>query len=242
MILIDSRTGSKELAPYIRRIGVPCELANLEFGDCALEGNGPKGPIAVGIERKTLHDMLHSVDDSRYSAHQRPGMLKMYDKSFLIVEGNWRPHDPDGTLMESHNGGSWGQCRYRSQRVMYSKLRRYLFSVQLSGVPVLYTRDLFHTAYDICECFHYFQKRWESHTSLIEVQKLNIPALDGKPKLVRRWAADLENVGTLLSIEAERQFKTPISLAQSSESDWLRIKGIGVKSARNIVKEIWGIK
>jgi len=240
MILIDDRTGSKELLTYIMAIGVPCEISRLEFGDFAFEGNGPRGRIAIGIERKTLHDMLNCIDDSRYAAHQRPGMNSTYDKNFLILEGNWGPGAPPnmaGVLLEKGY-----PCRYRTGKVMYSKLYRYMLSISLSGVTVLHSRDMRETAVNITEVYHYFQKNWEAHTALISTQILAIPALTQKPSLVRRWAADLANIGVKHSIEAERMFKTPIKLAQSTESDWMSIPGIGVKTAMGVIREIWGNK
>lgn len=240
MILVDSRIGSKELLPFIRRAGVLCELGSLEFGDAAFEGNGPSGKIMVGVERKRLHDMLNCIDDHRYTGHQKIGMARMYAKSFLVVEGSWMPSNPDGWLLEGFNGGSWVPCRYRSRRTIYSKLYRYLLSVQLSGVIITYSRDIWHTAYNICEIFHYFQKRWENHTSLLETQKLQIPDMNAKPSLTRRWAAEIEDVGVKLSQEAESLFGSPLSLAESTEADWMSIKGIGKKTAQKIVKEIRG--
>lgn len=252
MILIDPRSGNEKpetvttidkMVSYIRKVGIPCDKWSLEFADAAFEGNGPEGRILIGVERKSLHDMLNCIDDARYVAHQKIGMQSMYAKSFLIVEGCWRPHDPDGWLMEGFDGGArWGFCRYRSRQTLYSKLRRYLFSVSLSGVIVLYTRDLWHTSYDICELYTYFQKQWDSHTSLIEVQKLAIPDMMGKPSLVRKWAADIEDVGVKLSLEAEKYFRTPINLANSLVDDWLALPRVGIKTAQNIMDQIRGKK
>ncbi|MGH7184520.1 MAG: helix-hairpin-helix domain-containing protein [Nitrospiraceae bacterium] len=243
MIILDTAVGSKELLSLIRKRGVLCEKVPLKFADAAFEGHGPEGIISIGVERKALHDMLACIDDSRYSAHQLPGMASMYTKSFLIVEGEWRPHDQDGTLMEGFKGGtSWGACRYRSQRVLYSKLYRYLISVSLAGVIITYSKNMDHTAQNIVELFHYFQKPWHKHTALLETQKLNIPSLNGKPTLRRRWAADLEGVGVVGSQAADKQFKTAFSLANADESEWLKIPGIGVKTAQSIVSEIRGWK
>lgn len=143
--------------------------------------------------------------------------------------------------MEGFNGGtSWGYCRYRSRRTLYSELYRYLISLQLSGVLVIFSRDLFHTAFNICEWYHYFQKPWQKHTSMQEIQKINLPTLDFKPSLTRRWANDLTDVGVKMSELAERHFKSPIRLANADESEWLRLPGIGIKTAQQIVREIWG--
>lgn len=247
MILLDSRGGQNQdyintLIGHVRKIGVSIETTQLQFGDVAFEGKGPDGTIMVGIELKKLHDILNCIDDSRYNM-QRIGMKNMYQVSALYVEGHWKPHDGNGLLMEGFNGGvSFGYCKHRTGRPMYAKLRRYLYSVSLSGVLVCHTRDAFHTAYDICELFHYFQKKWQDHTSLLETQKLNIPQLARKPTLVRKWAADLSDVGVKLSMEAERHFRKPITLATADESEWLKLPGVGVKTAQQIVREIWGVR
>lgn len=249
MILVDLKGDKKDKHPgldmlnHIRRSGVSCEPDNLLYADACFEGRGPLGTVCVGIERKALHDMLQCIDDARYTGHQRIGMKQMYAVSVLAIEGHWRPHDGDGHLMEGFNGGvSWGYCKYRSQRTMYAKLYRYLISVALSGVIVTYSRDVQHTAANILEWFHYFQKKWDGHTSLQEMQSLAIPTLNAKPSLVRRWANDLDSIGTKLSEDAEALFKTPIKLATSEETDWLRIRGIGPKTAQEIVRAIWGRK
>lgn len=244
MIILDRRVGSAELLTHVRSIGVSCELGDLEFGDACFEGKGPdNGTLLIGIERKTLHDMLSCIEDSRYSAHQLVGMKQMYAVSVLMIEGHWKPHDPKGFLMEGFHGGtSWGWLRHRTQRTMYAKLYRYLISVQMAGVMVSYSRDPWHTAYNICEWYHWSQKSWGSHTALTETQKIAIPTFERKPSLLRRWAADLDGIGAKLSGVAEKHFKTPLKMANADEGEWLRVPGVGVKTAQSIVKEIWGHK
>lgn len=242
VILVDNRTGSKELLPYIRAAKVQCELAQLEFGDACFEGNGPEGRILVGVERKTLGDMLNCIDDARYAAHQRPGMLSMYNRSILMIEGEWKPDLHSGYMMWLAGHMTWKPFSYRSRYVAYSKLFRYLMSIQMSGVIVMQTRDLEHTAFNICECCYYFGKKWADHTALQEMQKFNLPDLNGRPSLVRRWAAALDGVGVKHSLVADKTFKTPLELAQSDELDWVRIPGIGVKLAKSIVRSIHGIR
>lgn len=242
MILVSSAVGSKELKPIIRSLGVVCDAVPLEFGDAAFEGNGPEGLMSIGVERKRLHDILQCIDDGRYTGHQRIGMNKAYRKSFLIIEGWWKPHSQSGLLMEGfidkRGTLAWAYCRPRGQGVMYSKLYRYLISVQLGGVVVVYSKDIGQTCFDVVEMYHYFQKPWRDHKSLLEMQKLVIPTLETKPSLTRRWAACLPGIGTELSSEAERVFRKPIALATADETDWLRLEGVGVSTAQKIVREI----
>lgn len=243
MILVSAE--SKELESLIRARGVPVQREPLVFGDVCFEGNGPHGTILVGVELKKLHDILNCIDDARYSAHQRVGMAQMYRVSILNIQGYWRQHDTEDLLMEGfiNKDGklSWAYCRPAGRNVAYSKLRRYLFSVSLSGVHVTYTRDVVHTANDIIHWYWYFQKRWKDHTSLLEMQKLNIPTLNGKPTLVRRWAADLEGIGVKMSEDAARMFKTPIALASADETEWVRLPGVGVATAQAIWREVHGL-
>jgi ERCC4-type nuclease len=247
MILIDYREKeAKELQRIFLSIGVASEIATLEFGDFALEGNGPHGKTLVGIERKKLHNVLSVIDSGQYSGHQGPGMYQMYGHRFFLVEGDWAPGRlPNmlGMLLERFpNMTGFAPCRYRAGKVMYSKLYRYLLSISMSGVTVLHSRNLYETAVNITEVYHWFQKSWSNHTSLITMQNLAIPSLGGKPSLVRRWAAELEGIDVKLSQEADKIFKTPIALAQSDHFDWVKIKGLGVARAKHIIGEIWGRK
>ena len=253
MIIVDPRSGGEKpgtettvdkLVTLIRRNGIECTKEALMFGDFAFEGNGPDGErILIGVERKSLHDMLNCIDDARFAGHQKVGMKQMYKISFLALEGNWRPHDPDGWLMEGFNGGqTWTHCKYRSQRTLYAKLFRYLLSIQISGVIITHSRDLFGTAYNVCEIYNYFQKRWEDHTSLLEIAKLKIPDMNHRPSLVRRWASDLDDIGVKMSHLAEQWFESGQELANSSAADWLRIPGVGLKTAQKIVKQIRSIR
>jgi ERCC4-type nuclease len=249
MILVDNKSGrvepggrdsQKEILVHIHRTGCKAELTSLEFGDAAFEGNGPNGKILIGIERKTIGDMLNCIDDSRYSAHQRPGMMAMYQKSILIIEGVWKPDITTGYLMECINTLSWRVVKQRTQMARYNKLFRYLLTVQFSGVTVIWSRDMEQTAYNITEIFHWFQKPWDQHTSLLEMQKLNIPALTGRPKLVQRWAAEIDGIGVKHSQDAVKVFKTPYDLARSDETEWITLPGVGAKLARSVIKQIHG--
>lgn len=246
MILVDPRDGntvndqqaSMELVRYIRARGVMADRFRLDSGDLQFEGNSLQGRILVGIERKTLHDLLHCIDDGRLN-QQRISMAKMYAVSILMVEGVYR-ESREGYLLQGFvhgDGYKFKLCDYRQRPVLYSKLR-YLMSIALTGMIVCRTSDILHTALEACEWYNYFQN--PDHTSMLAIQKPIIPAADGRPTLTRKWAHDIEGVGLKYSAEAQKIFKTPYDLARSDESDWLRIDGIGVPTAQDIVRQIHG--
>lgn len=257
MILVDSAVGSWELQSLIVKQGIACDKTQLTYADACFEGFGPDGLVAIGVERKRIGDILQCIDDGRFTGHQRIGMAKMYRFSFLIIEGYWKPDTGSGVLLEGHpkRDGSlvWSPYRPGGRVVMYHKLRRYLFSLSLGGVVVLYSRDLAQTAYDICELYHWFQKQWRDHKSLLAMhrgyfwqqdgrtdQLMALPAMMQKPSLVRRWAAELSGVGVRKSEEAARVFKTPRAMVEADADDWQQIDGIGPVIANRIVKEIGG--
>jgi ERCC4-type nuclease len=242
-----------DLRHLIERRGVTCDRSLLTYADACFEGNGPTGHVTIGVERKKIPDLLTCINDGRFTGHQLVGMKKAYRFVFLIVEGEWKPHDETGVLMqlyESKNGYQWGELR---PRTMYSKLRRFLFSVSLGGVVVLYTRNIAHTAFDITEIYHWFQKPWRDHRSLLDLhlgsfwlqdgrtdQLMTLPSLTRKPSLVRQWASQLPGVGVKKSEDAERVFKTAREMANADELDWMRVPGVGAATAQAIVKKVGG--
>lgn len=260
MILVDGAVGSYELQSLINRQGIRCEKANLEAADACFEGYGPEGMVLIGVERKKIQDALDCIDTGRFGGFQLPKMRQMYRFRFIIIEGVWRPDTRHGFLQQEHlntDGRSWwSDQRHGGKREMYHKLRRYLFSITMAGAHVIYTRDIGHTVYDICELYHWFQKRWRDHKSMETLysgyawdaqpkqsEDLSmIPTIDRRPSLVRRWAAGIDGVGVKLSADAERVFRTPIALATADEADWVEVPGIGLRMASDIVKQIMGKK
>lgn len=248
MILVDTFEESErnhKLGIYfqreITRIGVKADVCPLAAGDFCFEGNGPEGTIGVGIERKTLHDMLNCIDDGHLTS-QLVKLKNAFNLRVIILEGHWKPHDQTGLLMEGFSGGtSWGYCKNPS-KVIYAKLYRYLISLQLSGAIVTQSRDWQHTAYNVVEWHHYFQKRWSEHTALKQMPGVAVPTLAARPSLVRKWAYAIDDIGDKKSELAANHFKTPLALATADEMEWLKLPGVGIPTAQKIVRQIRGMR
>jgi ERCC4-type nuclease len=92
-VLVDDRAGSKDLIlkPCLRGIA---ELSRLNFGDVMIAGNGPKGSVAVGIEVKSIWDLVASAANGRLMDTQITGMLGDYSHCWLLVYGSWRTGRP----------------------------------------------------------------------------------------------------------------------------------------------------
>lgn len=99
MILIDSAAGSKELIKYppLDNPSIAC-LSNLAVSsdtkssaDVCFAGNGPEGKkIVVGIELKSLSDLLASTDNGRLQDTQIPALISEYDVCWIVYYGEYR--------------------------------------------------------------------------------------------------------------------------------------------------------
>jgi ERCC4-type nuclease len=91
VIFVDRRVGSKDLLSPLRQTGLEAELVELEFADVAFSGLGTKGAsVDIGVELKTLNDLVGSLRSGRLAGHQLPGLRTKYEHAWLIVEGLWK--------------------------------------------------------------------------------------------------------------------------------------------------------
>lgn len=191
-VLIDPRTGSKELLPCFHPYNVGAKIADgddvgfimnvldldwdgrpeLPYGDFCFWGNGPSGSgpgggdsVLVGWERKTLSDMINSMRDLRYAGHQLDGLMQMYQVVHLVIEGIWRA-GPGGDI-EIRSGKDWSSFRLGSRGVHYRELDHFLASqIYKRGIVVEYTSNRDQTAALVASRWHWFNdKTWNQHTS-----------------------------------------------------------------------------
>ena len=253
MISIDNRTGSKELAPLFRPYGIPIEVRKLDFGDLAFEGNGPKGRCLIAIERKTITELVQSIESRRLSGYQLPGMADVYDYAYLVIEGIWRPGS-QGELIVGHGtldhgrsfGGTWSPGY--GQGISYRAVDNYLATMELhAGVIFRRTLTPMETVVTVVDLFHWWNdKTWEKHSAHLAVyapavgemgrSRLNLVRRD--IPLAEKWAMQLRGVDSVIAQRAAAQFGSALKLAVGLEEEWEEIKGIGRPTAQKIVREI----
>lgn len=242
MILLDDRIGSRELLRHMPRGSA--ELCRLDFGDAALVGNGPDGnPITVGVERKAIRDLVSSMCRGRISGHQLPGLLGNYDKVYLIVEGTWRP-SPGNGLLEVWGGRGWIPLRFGTRTFMAREVYNFLNTLEIiSGVVVRNTRNLDETAQVIMSLSYWWAKRWDDHTSHIDVHKGAAAMLATglhlrRPSLLCRVASELPGIGPKRARDVAQHFTSILDLCMAGVDRWEAIDGIGPKTAEAVVSAI----
>lgn len=238
---VDSRVGSKQLLPLLKKLHIPATKTRLEYGDFALDGNGPEGEVRVGVERKTIYDLLSSIGSGRLSSHQLPGLVKEYDYCWIVVEGLWRPGKDN--VVEVFRGG-W---RKAPGWISYSEVDRYLVTLEVrGGMRVRRTTNLTETAIFLGGLRRWWSKPWEAHRAHLGVEKGVDSRLMGRTleneilaartpkawaqlrrKVVRRVACTLPGLGYEKSAAVAKRFGTVEDLVEAGGKEWQEVPGIG---------------
>lgn len=237
MILIDSRQGSKEFKEIFTSNFEPT-LCQLEFGDFAFTGNGPDGPIFIGVERKTIPDLTHSVRSGRLQSHQLPGMIKTFDRSYLLIEGITKP-DEHGLITSLIGKGHWQSV---ANAFGEKELQNLLVSLEeFAGIRVIHSSFQKDSAKKVQWLYQYWNKPYMSHTAHLAIKKVS--GIGHKidlvsPNLITRVAAQLPGVGIKRARDIAKRIKTIRDLASTPKEVWATFPGIGEKTAEKIVQII----
>jgi len=238
MILIDARTGSRELAPHITS---PKTICHLDYADFAFSGNGPEGQVGVGVERKTLMDLLQSMTSGRLSGHQVIGLREQYDEVYLLVEGVWRPHAVTGVLMRIGGKGKWIAAAQGSRRFMVRDVWNFCHSLtNICGVHVVCTSNMTESGRWLDATFAWWNKRWTDHKSHAQWVRPREHATFRKPGLTTRFFAQLDGIGWDKAKKLGEFYPDMEAVIHADEKELQTVDGIGPKLAKSIIKQIRG--
>lgn len=228
MMYVDRRAGSGELFLPLQSAGLACELTTLDYGDCAFVGNGSAGEILIGIERKTVRDLLQSMQTGRLSGHQLPGLVEQYAYRWLLVEGPYRC-GKDGRIEIPWRTG------WEPVRLMYSAVEAYLLTLTLrGGLHVQRTFGIQESAQWLAALYHWWTaKDWQAHRSHLALHQPADAAIWSRPTLVQRMAAQLPGIDEKAKPVGEH-FKTVAAMVAAEETQWRTIPGIGKVTAARV--------
>jgi len=158
MLIVDSRVGSKELAPKI----TGASLGQLEFADVAFMGMIGNRPVQIGIELKKLPDLISCIRNGRFAGHQLPGMRRDYDFIYLIVQGIHK-RGGDG-LLETPRRGGWRAYAHGGP-MSWAALQSWYTTMEAKGlVRIRFTRNQSETIRVIRSLYTWWTlKKWEDH-------------------------------------------------------------------------------
>lgn len=245
VIYVDSRVGSRELAPlFQKRHGRRVSVQLLESADVAFCcGHRKPSPYCkgeygcrIGFERKTLSDLVGSLLKNRVGGRQLPLMLEGYTRAWFVIEGLWRPGADDS--IEIPKNGSWVASPVA---LPYSSLEGWMtrYEVMSAGHMLKWrTATMIETAAFIAAKQQWWNKEWDKH-SLGVVDKMGVPdkILLRRLNQKERTISSLPEVGFKTLLKVARKFSSIHEAMNSSVQAWQRA-GLGKKDARTIFEEI----
>ena len=230
MILVDSREPDtvKKLFTY------GAEITQLSFGDFAFDGNGPDGPVMVGIERKSISDLIGSINSGRLSSRQVPGVMQTYDVGYLLVEGVWEANRRAMVMVRT------GRGKFRETGMRAGALVGYLNTTTvMCGMHIIYTHDIEETANYVRCLEKWWQKPWSAHSSHKAVAGLNMPGesvWDLSLNTVARMAYQISGLGLKRAKAVGDHFDSVQEMAMADEGQWREVTGVGKGLAKVAVK------
>lgn len=238
-MIIDNRAGSKQFVSLVRG----SELGVLEFGDMCFYGKGPRGKICIGVEVKTIDDLVGSLASGRLRGRQLPGMLDSYDVSWLVYYGLHRENLDTGDL-EIWRGRKWQEYQFSPGR-QYSYLRNSLLSVSASGVLINSMSSIDGCAKWVESLRDWWVRPWDSHVSFknssLYGSSLVQSGLTDKEERVAKVALSLSNIGYKIAFRAAKKFQSVAEMSSAPAQEWAGLKGVGKMKAAKIVKMLNGL-
>lgn len=245
VLLVDSRAGSRDLTKSLKKLlgADRVEETTLDFGDLAFTGRGAGDkPLDVGIEFKKLADIAQCCRDGRFAGHQLPGMVKTYDYSWLLIEGNWRS---DGSgLVATYQGPRRGWHPIPG-RMRASELEKHILTFELcGGIHTRYVNERADTLRFVVNLFRWWSDRaFDAHTSHLAVHE---PAMLGEVSDFRRAVMQWPSIGLKTSKSVEEEFNGSVTkAATASMFQWSQIqtngKRFGESNATRVFRFLNGL-
>lgn len=229
MILLDDRVGSVDLAKYLPG----ADVTRLDCADAVVVG----AELTVGIERKRLGDLLRVIQDGRFVAEQLPCLLSTYARTYLLVEGVFKP-GPKGEFL-IRRGRDWVQPDWgRRNGWLYSEVQRWLFSVEEgAGIRLGFTGGPAESAAWLQEMETEFLKPAERRRALNAVYAAPLTGF-APPTLARRFASILPGIGDRRSAVVASHFGSVKRLANATVEELMEVKGVGKHTAAAVVEAV----
>lgn len=257
MILIDDRDGSSKLLDLPVLEGY-AQATRLDFevdgrvvpcGDVMMSGHGPdNSTITIGVEVKSIDDLLTSISNGRLGGTQIPRMCKAlnrgrpaYDRLFLLYYGQYRPGP--GHALQVRRHGKWKTFRVGSRAVPWSYLEGFLISAQmLTPFKVIHVYDEHEAGCWLRTMAHWLEKPWDKHKAMSvfdRSRELSAPPdADPVEEQIAKTAASLPAIDYIRGWNIARHYDSVEEFINTDKSTLMQVRGIGPVIAKAAVTAI----
>lgn len=238
-LFIDDRAGSCDLMRYepVRSIG---ELCRLESGDAMAVGNGANGPVLVGVEVKSLYDLISSAETGRLQATQIPAMLTTYDVNWLLYFGAYRIGICD--RLETRRGRDWRPVKLGSRECPYGYVEGIVFDLAMLNVHTRHVSDMREAAVWLGRLHRWWTKPWDKHKGMRVLDKSHgvslMPHMDAATLQRVKIANALPGIGFERAMAAADHFVSVRGMINADVGEWEEVEGIGKVIAKAVVEAV----
>lgn len=243
MILIDPAVGSKEYLPLFPK--GRAAIGKQQHADFIFIGNtSPQGKGLIGVELKKLStgDFFTSFTSNRLTGFQLPRMAETFQKSYLLIEGNYKCDKGSGDLLIYRKYG-WIRQQLKNTCWRYDGFMNALESLsQFGGIQVRFTKSPYETMRWLLGLEGYWSKAFESHSAFQGVYTGAERTLTGhRANFGRKTLTMLPGVKWGLSGKIYNHFckngrcrDIMQALLNFDRKEWLKIPGLGKKRVDDI--------
>lgn len=247
MILIDSSVGSKELVRYppLNNPSLACladlsgHEGNRSSADISFAGKGPEGLLSIGIEFKSLSDLLSSIHSGRLQDTQIPTLKREYDRCWILYYGRYRCGQDDNleTLWTNpHNHRDyWKPYNFIGNRPMkYGYLESSLLSYTEAGICHKSVPTIEDAAKWIGCLYRWWQKDYDKHSSFRTFDRSSdlrkpaiMPGIDEHTRAKMEFADRIPGIDYKKSMSIAGHFDSIQDMVNAGVDEWMRVPGIG---------------
>lgn len=186
------------------------------------DGNGPDGRVTIGIERKTIGDLVSSLQGGRLQGFQYGKLHDTYDFVWLLVEGIWST-DAQGRL--TIRRGQFGMRRLPGAHMTEDGLTKALITLEVKGG--LKVKQTFNQAQSVTWLTSMLRwwtdKLWEGHKTLLTPYSGH--QVIGQISMFREMVMKLPDVGVSASKAVELAFDGDMDrVLHSHAADWSELE------------------
>ena len=217
-IVVDERERPSGIPDILRKSGLVVDFAQLTVGDYVVS------PDTV-IERKTVHDLVHSIYDGRLFV-QCGQLVKHYPKPIIIIQGDLRRLSEIPEEIEDEQ-----KKKKMAERLPLAFEALATVAIEFR-IPVLHAADAEHLAMLLGTlAIKGLQNGIASGPLLKKIRKENPVYLQQLYVL-----SSVPGVGDKLAARMLEKFKTPLRALTASAAELATIPGFGLARAQRLRK------
>ena len=216
-IVVDERERNSGIADLLKKAGAIVDIAQLPVGDYIVSPE-------TAVERKTVHDLVHSIYDGRLFV-QCSELVKYYVKPLVIIQGDL------AKLQEIPDDVDAGRVQKLKERMplAYDALATVAMEFR---IPVIHTPDAEQTANFLMTLVNKNLQDGKATGPLLKKIRKENPVFLQQLSVL----SSVPGVGDKLAARMLEKFKTPQRALNASAAELATIPGFGLARAQRLRK------